>query len=335
MLNKNRICIGAVTTHYSNNIRTIEELKRNSGISAQQADSIGIEQVHVTDRGVLTTDEATIVAQKILKQAKIKPEKIDEVVYISEGMGDYLYMDTSKSVLRNIQGRMDNVVYTYDVCRGNCGTIGVIKFVGNQLIGNKEISTAIIDTALLWEKHSKNRWLGTTFLGDGAGAVLLQENAGSNEILSTAYDSMSEYNLVSGFKYGGTKYELPKKALEAGEFYYGILDETHLQGVLNNVVDACVQIGQRAMEKAGLSVDEIDCIGIAGFSKKYNDEILGGFEGIDSVIDPLSNKGFLGTVGVIEVLDNFVNSDDYKEGETMLVIANGIDSNVEAMVVRK
>ena len=84
MLNKNRICISGVATHYSDNIRTIEKLKKNSGISARQADSIGIEQVHVTDNGILTTDEATIVAQKALKKAKIKPEEIDELVYISE-----------------------------------------------------------------------------------------------------------------------------------------------------------------------------------------------------------------------------------------------------------
>ena len=45
--------------------------------------------------------------------------------------------------------------------------------------------------------------------------------------------------------------------------------------------------------------------------------------------------GFLGTVGSIRVLDAFINDGSYKNGDVMLVISNGIDCNVEAMVIRK
>ncbi|MBP3325571.1 MAG: hypothetical protein J6L77_04015 [Coprococcus sp.] len=76
------------------------------------------------------------------------------------------------------------------------------------------------------------------------------------------------------------------------------------------------------MEKAGLSVDEIDCIGIAGFGKKDNDEILDEFAGIDLVIGPFSDKGFLGTTKVMEVLNTFMNSDGYSEGAIILGIFN-------------
>ncbi|MBP3325570.1 MAG: hypothetical protein J6L77_04010 [Coprococcus sp.] len=72
---------------------------------------------------------------------------------------------------------------------------------------------------------------------------MLQENTGSNEILSIVYNSMSEYNLMSGFKYVGIKYDLLKRVLGAGEFYYGILNKTDLKGVLNSVVDVCIQVG--------------------------------------------------------------------------------------------
>lgn len=330
-----KICISAVATHYSEKTYTIEQLIVNARMHEINAEMIGINQVHVTENGILTTSEATIAANKALQYAKIIPEKIDELVYISEGMGDYLYMDTSKSVLRNIQGRTDGEVYTYDICRGNNGTIGVIKMVANQLVGNKRISTALISSALLWENHSQDRWLGATFLGDGAGAIILQENIGNNEILSMACDSISECNLVSGFKYGGTKYDLPKEALKNGEFFYGILDEDHLQKVIDNVVSKCINVGYNALERAGLSLEDIDCIGIAGFSKKHNTEILHAFPRVDIVIDPLSEKGFLGTLGVIEIFDKFINDDSYEQGAIILIIANGIDSNVEAIIIRK
>lgn len=329
------ICISAVATHYSQKTYTIEQLIDKAKKYELNVEMLGINQVHVTENGMLTTGEATMAANKALQYANMHPEKIDELVYISEGMGDYLYMDTSKTVLRNIQGRTDEEVYTYDICRGNSGTIGVIKMVSNQLVSNKRISTALISSALLWENHSKDRWLGATFLGDGAGAIILQERKGHNEILSIECDSISDCNLVSGFKFGGTKYDLPKEALEKGEFYYGIMNDRHLQRVMENIVSKCINVGYKALEKVGLSLDDINCIGIAGFSKKFNEEILHAFSDVDKVIDPLSEKGFLGSVGVIEVLDKFINDDRYMQGAVMLAISNGIDSNVESIIIRK
>ena len=141
--------------------------------------------------------------------------------------------------------------------------------------------------------------------------------------------------MVSGFKFGGTKYDLPKEALKKGEFYYGIIDDKHLQRVKENIVTKCINIGYKVLEKAGLSLEDINCIGIAGFSKWFNEEIVHAFSGVDKVIDPLSEKGFLGSVGVIEVLDKFINDDRYMQGAVMLVISNGIDSNIESIIVRK
>ncbi len=129
-----KICIGAVKTHYSKKVKTIKELAVDSGKSVDWAKCTGIKQVHVVDDGIITSEEATIVADELLKDANVNPKEIDQLVYISEGMGDYLYMDTSKTVIRNIGGRTDGVIYTYDICRESNGTIGAIKFAGNHML---------------------------------------------------------------------------------------------------------------------------------------------------------------------------------------------------------
>ncbi|MCI8669667.1 MAG: hypothetical protein HFI34_09135 [Lachnospiraceae bacterium] len=326
--NKFKICINSIATEIPDNRIS----KMTLADDLEVADESGIEQICVANKGELTTEMATRVVKKSIEN--INPKSIDELVCISEGISDYLYMDTSKSILRNIGGRDDDVVYTYDICTGNCGTIKTIQFVGNQLISNKNISTAIITSSLLWDNHSNKRKLGPTYLGDAAGSVVLQTNIGKNEILSIAYESISKYNLVAGFKYGGTKYELPKEALENGEFTYGILDDSHLAGIIECSEEFSVLVGRKAIEKSGLSEDEIDYIGIAGFSKKINNNILSKFN-ISKRIDLISNEGFLGTVGAMRVLAEFINNTTYKKGDVLLVISNGIDCNMEAMVIQK
>ena len=113
---------------------------------------------------------------------------------------------------------------------------------------------------------------------------------------------------------------------------------------MENVVSFSINVGEDALTKAGMTIDDIDYIGISGFHQKYNDQILSEFKAkVDainpletmSVINSLETKGYLGSLGVIEVLDQFLNDDNIRKNSTMLIIANGIDINVEAMVIRK
>lgn len=329
------ITIKAVSTYYPINTRTIKELAFNAGKPLEWAKATGIKGVHVTDKNFVTTDVAARVGKKVLARAGIPAQSIDQLVFASEGISDYLYMDTSKTILQKIGGRTDGVIYSSDFFRGSNGTIGIIKFAGNQVLGNPLISASLIDSAVLWEHHSKKRLLGETFLGDGAGAIILQKDMGYNQVLSTELLSMSEYNMVTAFKYGGTLYDLPKEAVQNGEFVYDILDQNHLKGILENVASYSIRAGENALKKAGITIDDIDYIGISGFHKDINDAIISDFKSEIPVIDPLPTKGYLGSVGVIEVLKQFLNNDSIGQGNTMLVIANGIDVNVEAMVIRK
>ena len=330
-----KISISAAATYYSPQKRSIERLALDAQKTPDWSKKTGIKELHIIEDKFTTTDVAALVGRKAIDSINFDPEDIDQLVYISEGISDYLYMDTSKTVIKKIGGRTDGSIYSYDFHRGSNGTIGVIKFIGNQISCNPLIKASLIDSALLWEHHSNKRLLGETFLGDGAGALLLQKDLGYNRVLGIALADMSEFNLVNGFKYGGTRHDLTEQTAREGKFVFDILDEEHLKGVLNNVVSFSVEAGKKALADAGVSAEEIDYIGISGFHQKYNDHILSEFPREASVINPLETMGYLGTVGVMEVLKSFINNESIKRGSTMLVMANGIDINVEAMVIRK
>lgn len=327
-----KISIQAVATYYSPQKRSIKELSSNANKELAWGESTGIKEVHIAENGQTITGTAALAAKKALNKAKVSAEDIDQLVFISEGISDYIYMDTSKEIIRKIGGRTDGDIHSNDFFRGCNGTIGFIRFIGNQILSNPSITTSLISTSLMWERHSNNRLLGQTFLGDGAGALILNKDMGHNQVISTALASMSQYNKISGFKYGGTRHDFTDEVVKGEKFVFDILDESHLQGVLNNIVSFSIKVGEEALIKSGLN---IDYIGISGFNKYYNDIIREklGCKAIE--INSLETKGYLGTAGVIEILDRFLNDNSICKNSTLLVIAIGIDINVEAMVIRK
>ena len=192
----------------------------------------------------------------------------------------------------------------------------------------------VIATSLIWNYHSDNRRLGDTFLGDGSGALLLTEGGKHNKILSIALKSLSEYNMVSGFRYGGTLNELDQEIARSHKFIYEILDKDHYDGLVKHIVPTAKDTAAEALRKADITIDDISYIGISGFNEKINEEIISGYK-CPNVISPLADKGFIGSLGAIEVISSFVNDDKIQAGEKILIIAVGIDVNVEAMVIEK
>lgn len=329
------ISIESIIAIYPDRTLSIRELAENAEVSVIDAEASGISRLHAASVGTLTTDLAADAVKIALSKAKIDSMSVDQLAFISECIGDYLYMDASKTVIKKMGGRDDNLIYSSDFFRGNSGTLGIIEIVGNQLTANPNIRCSVISTSLVWESHSNKRRLGDTFLGDGAGAIVMSDHLSEkNRILSISVKSLSRYSLVSGFKYGGTLYDFTADVVHNNKFVYSILDQECYKGVMENVISVAVEVGKEALEKAGCTVEDISYIGISGFNKTVNKDIVSKF-GVKEIIDPLNDKGFLGSLGAIEVLSQFINDDNIKYGKKMLLFTVGIDVNVEALVIQK
>lgn len=329
------ICIESIAAVYPERTLNIRELAENAGVPAADAEASGIRRLHAAPVGTLTTDLAVDAVRSAFSKAGIAPNSVDQLAFISECIGDYLYMDASKTIIKKIGGRDDNLIYSSDYFRGNNGTLGIIRTVGNQLRANLNIRRSVISTSLVWESHSDKRRLGGTFLGDGAGAVVMSDQPGErNCVLSIALKSLSQYSLVSGFRYGGTLYDFTSDVVRGNKFVYSIMDQEHYKGIMENIIPTSVEAGRTALEKAKCTVEDISYIGISGFNEAVNRDIVSAF-GCKKTIDPLADKGFLGSLGAIEVLSQFINDDSVVCGEKMLLITVGIDVNVEALVIQK
>jgi len=326
------ITIESAATVYPENTISINELAIACQVPVDIIARTGIQCLHVASAGVLTSDMAADAVKKALQG--MNPKQLDQLVFISEGVSDYLYMDTSKCILKKINGRVDGSIYSYDYFRGGSGTIGIIRMVGNQLAANPFISVSAIVTSLLWEYHSNHRRIGDTFLGDGAGALILKADGTRNRIRSIVTESLSQYNLAAGFKYGGTLNDLNQEVIRSHQFVWDVIDITHYDGLLSKIVSTAVAAGRKALAAANLTASDIAIVGISGFLRDISDEILIEFP-CNRVIDPLHDKGYLGSLGAIDLLEHFINDDSIERGETMLAISVGVDVNVEALIIER
>ena len=169
----------------------------------------------------------------------------------------------------------------------------------------------------------------------GAGAVLLSKNSADNKIMGIASECMSEFCMVTGFKYGGTRNDFSDKNIHNNKFCFDILEESHLKGVLDNIVSVSWEVVKKVLQKADMEINDIDFIGITGFHKRVNNSILKGIKTKAHIIEYIETKGYLGSVGSIEILNCFINNEKIQKDSKLLIIANGIDANVEAMIIKK
>ncbi|HHU53506.1 MAG TPA: hypothetical protein GXZ43_05445 [Clostridiaceae bacterium] len=295
----------------------------------------GIEKVNIFDDEYTTSKAAICSAKDALKRIDMAASDLDQLIFQSEGMSDYLYMDSSKTIMLEIGGRECGNIYTYDFFRGNNGIIGTIYLINNQLTGNPEINYSMLCSSLLWTYHSKNRQLGDTYLGDGAGAVILSCRSGGSRVLGLSTLSFSQYNKITAFKIGGTVNDINVAGVKAGDFIYDILDYDHLASMREQIVTGSLKVISQALSESNLKMKDIDVIGILGFKKNYNAKILNEILEGQTVIDLLSKNGYLGSVGFFAVINEFLYNEKFSKGDILLLIMIGMDYRIEAMVVRK
>ena len=311
-------------------IKKIPEIRDIVNTEAIQSICIASNKKNVTDMG-------TFAVRKALYNGGITSKNLNQLVFISEGISDYLYMDTSKTIIRNLNEEADGPIHANDYFRGQNGTLGFLEMISNQVESNPDIKYSVICSSLIWKYHSNHRVIGNTILGDEAGAILLSKDStdNRNEILSFSSISLSQYNMLCGFKYGGTEYDITKEVIEKDLFKLDLLDKKQFLEFEKIVVKSCIEVINDVLEKAQVPITDIDYLGISGTETDKIKKIIDLFSEKTKIINSLKTKGYLGSLGSIDVLDSFINDDSIPYGSIMLVVSFGIDPNVEALIIRK
>lgn len=329
-----KIYIYSVGTFYPESSIKVDDFEkcRDVQLIGQKAGIKSIKYPSIVDT---VSEMGKAATENALRHKNLDAKTLDQLVFISEGISDYLYMDTSKTIIKKLNPEADGAIHANDFFKGFNGTMELIRLVYNQLESNTDIKYSAVCTSLNWKYHSKNFIIGNTILGNGAGTVILSDKGDKNEILTIESRNLSEFNTILGFKYGGSNEDITEDIIKNKLFNLEIINNDHFKGIQTLYQEVCLELIDLILNRVNIDINSIDYLGIAAPTHNIIDTLREIIPQNVNIISSLSQKGYLGSLGVIDLLDCFINNEEIKNNSLMLVLSIGLDPNIESFIIRK
>src|SRR5436853_187790 len=212
----------------------------------------GIKERRIADKDENTSDMATKAALKAIEQAKISPKEID-LILVATATPDMLFPATACFVQKKIGATNAACLDISAACAG---------FIFGLEIAQQFITSHTYDTVLVIgadKLTSITNWTDRNtcvLFGDGAGAAVLGHRGSAHGVISTNMGSDGDFTDILFMPGGGSKTPI------TAENAHLHLQTIHMSGkeVYKQAVTAMLAAARKAIEDAGLSVEDIACV---------------------------------------------------------------------------
>ena len=212
----------------------------------------GIKERRIAAKDEQTSDMATKAALKAMQQAKISPKDIN-LILVATATPDMLFPATACFVQKKIGAANAACLDVSAACAG---------FLFALEIGQQFITSHTYDTVLVIgadKLTSITNWTDRNtcvLFGDGAGAAILAHRGGSHGVISTHIGSDGSFSDILFMPGGGSRCPITRDNADLN------LATIHMTGkeVYKQAVTAMISAAQKALDDAGLSIDDIACV---------------------------------------------------------------------------
>jgi 3-oxoacyl-[acyl-carrier-protein] synthase-3 len=212
----------------------------------------GIKERRMAAKDEHTSDMGAKAALKAIEQAGISAADID-LILVATATPDMLFPATACFVQKKIGATKAACLDISAACAG---------FLFGLEIAQQFITSHTYDIVLVIgaEKLSSiTNWTDRNtcvLFGDGAGAAILQHRGSDHGVISTHIGSDGEYSDILFMPGGGSKCPITKENADQN------LATIHMTGkeVYKQAVTAMLSSSKIALERAGLTIDDISCV---------------------------------------------------------------------------
>jgi len=212
----------------------------------------GIKQRRIAAPDEQTSDMAAKAALKAIEQAKILPADID-LILVATATPDMLFPATACFVQKKIGA---SNAACLDVSAACAGFLFAVE-IAQQFITSHTYDTVLVIgadklTAITnWSDRNT-----CVLFGDGAGAAILRHRGGSHGVISTHIGSDGQYTDILFMPGGGSRCPITRENVDLN------LQTIHMTGkeVYKQAVTAMLRAAQKALEQAGLGIEDIACV---------------------------------------------------------------------------
>src|ERR1700724_3317854 len=212
----------------------------------------GIKERRIAGKDEQTSDMATKAALNAIEQAKISREEID-LILVATATPDMLFPATACFVQKKIGAINAACLDISPACAG---------FLFGLEIAQQFITSHTHDTVLVIgadKLTSITNWTDRNtcvLFGDGAGAAILRHRGSAHGIISTHIGSDGQYSDILFMPGGGSRCPITRENAHLN------LATIHMTGkeVYKHAVTAMLSAAEKALEHAGLRIEDIACV---------------------------------------------------------------------------
>jgi 3-oxoacyl-[acyl-carrier-protein] synthase III len=298
-------------------ILTNEELSRMVDTSDEWITTrTGIKQRRIAAKDEHTSDMAAKAALQAIEQAKISLAEID-LILVATATPDMLFPATACFVQKKIGATNAACLDISAACAG---------FLFGVEIAQQFITSHTYDTVLVIgadKLTAITNWSDRNtciLFGDGAGAAILRHRGGSHGVISTHIGSDGQYTDILFMPGGGSRCPITRENVDLN------LQTIHMTGkeVYKHAVTAMLSAAQKALEQAGLRIEDIACV----IPHQANMRIIEGIADrlgipVEKFYVNLDRYGNTSAAAVAIALDEANRSGRIKPGDYILMVVFG------------
>jgi len=276
----------------------------------------GIKERRIAAKDENTSDMATKAALKAMEQAKISPKEIDLII-VATATPDMLFPATACFVQKKIGATNAACLDIAAACAG---------FLFGLEIAQQFITSHTHDTVLVIGAEkltSITNWTDRNtcvLFGDGAGAAILRHRGSAHGVIATHIGSDAQYTDILFMPGGGSRCPITRE--NAGMH----LATIHMTGkeVYKQAVIAMLNAAKKALDQAGLSIEDIACFIPHQANLRIIDAIADRL-GIsrDKMFVNLDRYGNTSAAAVAIALDEANRTGRIKRGDYVLMVVFG------------
>ncbi|MEI6564361.1 MAG: beta-ketoacyl-ACP synthase III [bacterium] len=287
----------------------------------------GIRERHIAREDQATSDLGAEAARLALISAGVKAEDIDLII-VATATPDMPFPNTACFVQNLIGAKNATCIGLEAACAGFLFAVDSAsqylltgRFKTALVIGAEKLST-ITD----WQDRTT-----CVLFGDGAGAVVLQVRETGEGICSTVTGSDGSLSALLNVPGGGSRNPASLQTLEKRMHFMKMEGKE----VFKHAVRAMGEAARRALEKCGLTMEDVACVVPHQANMRIVEAIRARLGvGPEKFFVNLDKYGNMSSASIPVALDEAIQCGRIKKGDTVVLVAFGGGFTWGAMVVK-
>lgn len=274
-------------------------------------------------------------AKEALAEAQVDAKEIDVVIYIGEEHKEYPLWTAAIKIQEEI-GAVN--AWAFDV-QLRCGTaIMAMKVAKSLMLSDDSIKTVLLaggyrNHDFIDYENERTRFMFN--LGAGAGAMILQKNAGGHEVLEASLITDGSFSEDVVVPVGGTKEPLTIEHLQAGRFILDVLDPEGMKLRLEQKsLSNFLKVIRQSLQKSGYSQENLHYVAMLHMKKSAHDYVLKELGLLEGNSIYLSHYGHIGQIDQILSLCLARKEGKLQEGQIVSLVSAGIGYAWGAITVK-